>query len=540
MKSLNTRLISIKNSTIRWKLILAMLVVIWACPQSFSDPHPAWKQLNLHEANVAGATIYYEKCFEPNLPVFERAYKEIKQKTEQEVITIKKEDIVADINRIVGAVDPNTQAQCRVLDTVIDLIGQMANAEHTFYITKTDTIKNILRSGCQLPNLEYDMTIDEATYQPAFEFTSSQPLKAIELMILIDSNESFKDGVSKFLKVLDTPGGIRKVGVAIHELTEVTILSRLKPRDMKWRWFTDGFAEAITCELLRKHYGVDAAADWASIRDVRKYDDLQKEVNLMYWLSVPYCVRPTLECEQRLSLARYAYATHEAQRLIERYGLDCVRKILDKVCTLKYQTSQDLLYAIKNVTGEDMQDRLHLYQTFRKKKEGIDKYNVLFEVARQREDYEQMLINLTRKLELSPFQFLPVSLKLRKQIALTLFKLGEEKSGDQTMLDVLQRLRQPGIIAIYDYFSEQFLDYALECDNPHKARKIAEEVLTKYPNSPSGQTVNMRLLADSGNLDEAGRVAAKILLFTDADSLYHISASEILWLSQKRNSYASK
>ena len=207
---------------------------------------------------------------------------------------------------------------------------------------------------------------------------------------------------------------------------------------------------------------------------------------------------------------------------------------------MKYQTSQDLLYAIEDVTGEDMQDRLNRYQTFRKKEKGVEKYNVLFGAAREQEDYEQMLINLSRKLELSAHQFVPASLKLRKQIALTLFKLGEEKSGDQTMLDVLQRLRQPDIVALYDYFSEQFLDYAMECDNPHKAREIAQEVLAKYPNSLSGLTVNMRLLADSGNLEEAGRVATKILVLTDADSLYYISSSEVMRLSQESNSYASK
>jgi len=63
MKMLCKRLISVKNAPARWKLIFAVLIVIWACPQSLAETHPAWNQLNLHEVHIAGASVYYEKCF---------------------------------------------------------------------------------------------------------------------------------------------------------------------------------------------------------------------------------------------------------------------------------------------------------------------------------------------------------------------------------------------------------------------------------------------------------------------------------------------
>jgi len=475
------------------------------------------------------------------LPGFEKAYMEcLQQESDVNTILTRKEEIVADINRIVGTDDHNTQAQCRVLNAVFDLIGQIARAQHTFYLVRADTIKNYLRSGGQLPDLEYDKATGQMTYQPAFEFTYSQPLKEIELMVPIDSGKSFEEEIGGFLQILNALKGTEKAGIALHELTEATLIQRIRPRDANWRWFTDGFADFITHELLKKHLGAGAAADWAGIRDIKKYDDLQKEINLMYWMNIPYCVTPTLECEQRFSHARYAYAMHEAQRLIQAYGLDCVRKILDRVCSQKYQTAQDLFQAIKDVTGEDMQDRLCRYQTFTKREEGIDKYDNLLEAAHEQGDYEQMLINLTRKLELSPFQFLPASLKIRRQVARVLFKLGNEKAGDQTMLDILERLKQPGIEAIYDYFSEQFLDYAMECDKPQKAERIAGEVLAKYPRSLPALTVKMRLLTDSGNLVEAEKVAKKVLLLADAGSLHNRSALDVLRLNQTRKGYASK
>jgi hypothetical protein len=321
----------------------------------------------------------------------------------------------------------------------------------------------------------------------------------------------------------------------------MTLFYYVKQNDVHWRWFTDGIADAVTYELLRRHFGQKDAAEWADHRNISDCNDIEEEVNLMYWMHKPYDVDTMLEYESRLNYARYAYAMHEAQRLIKKHGLDCVRKILDKIRSRRDRRSEDLFRAIKDATGEDMRDHLSHYQTFESREKGIEKYNRLCEEAREQENYEQMLINLVRRMELCPSPFLLSSLKIRKEVSNILFKLGYEQTGDKTMLEVLEKLKELGFEPIYDYFSELFLDYALECENPQKGEKTAKEVLSKNPYSCAALTVRMRLLSDSGNLDEAKTIAKKVLILADdKNSIYGKAALDVLRLTGTNSSSVNK
>ena len=52
--------------------LIAVLLAGYAAAAQ-SDP---WQKLNLSKTDIAGATVYYEKCFEPNLPFFEKTYRQ--------------------------------------------------------------------------------------------------------------------------------------------------------------------------------------------------------------------------------------------------------------------------------------------------------------------------------------------------------------------------------------------------------------------------------------------------------------------------------
>ena len=78
-------------------------------------------------------------------------------------------------------------------------------------------------------------------------------------------------------------------------------------------------ANAITFRLLQKRLGTEAAQQFAAGHDVALYGDLEKHINLYYWMALGCCIEPPLETEKRLNFARYAYATLEADRLIERH-----------------------------------------------------------------------------------------------------------------------------------------------------------------------------------------------------------------------------
>jgi len=509
------------------RYIWIVLILASCCRLFAADPN-AWEQLNLNSTSIAGATVYYEKLFEPKLPIFEREYKKfLAGKESGKAINTKKNQIFADINQILGISEPDTEKQDKIWT---ELLGAFSIEKTTFYIVKQGTIKDLLRAGGQLPNFTYDKASDTGTYNPEFKTTSkNESIKDFEFTFPIDSDETFEKNVSQIFQVLQVALGRSKLYLTIHEVVEVSLLMQAKPTDPYWRWFSDGFANAITTEILKKYTGAEDAEEFAEAYDVNKYKELEKEVNLRYWMGLIFCINTPLEYENELRMARYTYATYEAQRLIEKHGFDCVRKILDEVCLKKTRTGQDILQAIKKATGEDIQQRLNHYQTFETRKEGMAKYAGLFNAASDKKDYEQMLINVIRLLELQDSQFSSTSLQMRQKAALWLFKLSYEEAGDEAMVSFMEELKRNAPQELYDYFSSGFVIYALECNNPQKAQSAAERILKKYPDHPPALTVRMQLLADEGKLAEAKKIAQRICaLVKEEQSLYYKSASEIL------------
>ena len=387
--------------------LIAVLLAGYAAAAQ-SDP---WQKLNLSKTDIAGATVYYEKCFEPNLPFFEKTYRQFLKATESKKTESlqNKDQIIAEINRILGIEDPNIKAQRQMLD---DLTRPLPFPKPTFFLVTQATVKDFLRAGGKLPNFTYDkatdtagyyfqlwgtpQTLDQQTPQFAFPLKSEAEFEQVVALVFGKLTEI----------VSPSPATPARLGLAIHEVTEVSLVSRLKPQGPYCRWFTDGFANAITVEILTRHISENHAEEYGEMVDFRPYEDLENQINLKYWMAGQYCVFPfqtPIEHERRMVDARYAYAMREAQRLIDKHGIDCVRKILDELSGAESRTGDDIIGAIKNVTGEDMEVRLNKYQTFRTREEGIPKYTVPFNAASKNNDYEQMLINLLRVMELHEF-----------------------------------------------------------------------------------------------------------------------------------------
>ncbi len=492
-----------------------------------ADPN-AWEQLNLSSTGIAGATVYYEKSFEPKLPIFEREYKKFLAESESaKAINAKKSQIFADINQILGISEPDTEKQDKIWT---DLLGAFSIEKMTFYLVKQGTTKDFFRAGGQLPNFTYDKTSDTATYKPEFKTTSKDgPIKDFEFSFPIASDETFEKDVSQIFQVLQVALGRGHLSVMIHELVEASLLMRAKPTDPYWRWFSDGFANAITIDILKKYTGTEDAEEFAEAYDVKKYKKLEKEINLRHWMGLIFCIKTPLEYENKLRMARYTYATYEALRLIEKHGFDCVRKILDQVCTKKTRTGQDILQAIKQVTGEDMQQRLAHYQTFETRKEGMAKYIGLLNAVSDKKDYEQMLINLLRMLELQDSQLSPMGLRCYKEAALLLFKLGYEKAADQAMLNCVGLFKNSGMPLARDAAMETFIIYAFNTKNAKKAEKMAEELLKTRPNHLLALTAQMVVHAEAKRLTEAKQIA-KIILNLDKNeqSMAYKTASHVL------------
>jgi len=509
------------------RLFCIALMLVSTCKLFAADTN-AWEQLDLSSTSIAGTTVYYEKSFEPKLPFFEREYKKFLAKKESaKAINAKKNQIIADINQILGISEPDTEKQDKIWT---ELLGVFSIEKTTFYIVKKSTTGDFLRAGGQLLNFTYDKAGNTVTYNPEFKTTSEDGhIKDFEFTFPIDSDETFEKDVTLIFQILQDALDRGPLSLMIHELVEVSLLMQAKPTDPYWRWFGDGFANAITIDILKKYTGAESAEEFAEAYDVNKYKKLEKEINLRYWMGLNFCIKTPLEYENNLSYARYAYATYEAQRLIKKHGIDCVRKILDEVCTKKSRTGQDILLAIKEVTSEDMQQRLNHYQTFETRKEGMAKYAGLLNTASDKKDYEQMLINLLRMLELHDSRISPTGLRCYKEAALLLFKLGYEEAADEAMHSCVELFKNSGISLASDAAMETFIIYAFNTKNAKKAEKMAEELLKTKPDHLLSLTVQMVVHAEAGRLTEAKQIAKRILnLDKNEQSIAYKTASHVL------------
>jgi hypothetical protein len=504
------------------------------CEQPSDKPSPStgWQQLGLAKTTIEGVTVYYEKSLEPNLPVFVGELRKfLDERDSLTNILTKSDQIVRDINRILGLNDPNIEKQ---KDIFTAMAGMFRKAKPIFYLATRPTIKSFVRAGGQLPDCTYDKSADMVYYRPHWGATSANgPLKEFELTLPIAPDKDFAEQVAGILGMLgQSMRGPGVVGVAIHEVTEITLIKRAKPTDGYWRWFSDGFANAITIEILRNHLGRNAADEFAGAFDVGTYEDIKNEINLRYWMAGQHCILPKevlTDAEGKIDSARYAYATLEAQRLIDKNGIDCVRRIMDEISVKPSRTGSDLLSVIKNVTGEDIDARFAAYQTFQSRQEGMQKYARAFNEASGKQDREQMLINIFRIHELRlPDQALQLLLDY-SQAAMLLFRMDKEQAADSAMANCIEFFSNPGFTQGKEAASEAFVAYALETGKSRKALEAANDVLKASPNHINALSVQMFINLENKQLSEAKELALKIIsLSKDEKSTPYKSALKVL------------
>ena len=512
--------------------LLGTAIVFCCCAPFFvqvqTDPNN-WDKLNLGSITIAGAKVFYERSFEPNLPFFEKTYKEfLAAKEKQNILNSRKEQILTDINAILGIKEPPAEMQEKFWTGFSGAFNSIQNM--TFYLVKQSTVKDFLRAGGQLPNFAYDKATDTAAYNPYFEVSSKDtPDKPFEFALPIESVVKFENNVDMIFKFFGDIGDF-SAGTVIHEITEFSMLWYIKQTDQYWRWFSDGFSNAIAYELLKKHFDNSRAEEWLKDLDTSQYKDLEKEINLRYWMSGKFCLLhpddiPT-EKGKEFTLARYAYSTFEAHRLIDKYGIDCVKKILDEVTVKESRTGEDLIESIKNATGEDMNVRLAAYQSFNTRQEGLEKYAKAFNEASAKKDYEEMVFNLFRMHDLRlPSEVVPL-LDDYRYASTILFKMDCEKEADAVVSNCLDFFSNPGYKNGRLAASEVFIFYALESQKPLKAREVAEELLKALPDNVAALTIEMFVHLDNRQFDQAKQIAQKIISLSESKNSRNYQVAE--------------
>lgn len=489
-----------------------LLLIIMLSTVCCGQQKAGWDALDLASTELPGATLYYEVPLRDDVGAFRTAYEQYRidqaeyTNRAQELLN-KRDDILTEINRIVGSSPNNTELtnQREIFTAFMKRAGQLGNEtkELRFYLVKKATIKEFLQRGGSLPNFTYDKATGGVEYAP--KMFDSNPNKDLELALPLNGSEASEKEIGVFFSVLSETNVWGSI--VFHEVVELAIFSRLRPKDPYFRWFSDGFANAIAIRLIREHCGVKAAQHFAASSDTKQFVDLEKHVNLYYWMGLGYCIKTPLDTEKRLTLARYAYATLEASRLIERHGLDCVRRILDKVDTGHRNNSRNLFPAVLEVTGEDLENRFKQYQLYLTKEEMLKHYSEQNNAALDRKDYDEVLPALLRMLELRGLE----DPRYYSNAAWILFRMGYEAMGDQAILEHADFCKRRGYADMYIVMHKLFLDYSLKCEKWEKAVPSAREIMKVEADYVPALVIEMFRAGKGGHPEEARTIAKHVL-----------------------------
>ncbi|GMU23342.1 MAG: hypothetical protein AMXMBFR13_34210 [Phycisphaerae bacterium] len=490
--------------------------VLGVAVRAFADPVEAgadgWDALDLAVAKVEGGQLHYERCFENDIPlvlgILEDSLRERPRLArEMGVLKQQSDKIIDRLDQILGrpAQDADAGLQRRFLGSFID--GMLTFAPHPnsqavdFYLVRASTLKDHLRAGHALPDFKYNRAKDDARYECFISFRGAPKRLPLQLPLVIKGERPFE---TELKTALESTRFLHEHGVitVLHELVEFSILLRLKPIDPYFRWFSDGFANALAVRLTKEF--VPGAA--LEVQEAQPYVDLAQDINLLYWTAEGWNVRTPLESERRLEQARYAFATLEANRMLDRYGVGIVKKVLDAACTAERNDSRQLLDAFRTVTGEDLREEFKRYQRFATKEEGIARYT------------EQAMKAVDEKNEAAAFPHVLRRMELREmfeandylQAACLLFRMGYEEDGDRAILSQLERHKDAGG-KLRLATAQAFIVYSLRCNKASKAEFLVDEVLKNDPGFVPALVVLLQKHVRERAFDQARAVANRIL-----------------------------
>ena len=419
----------------------------------------AWGDLDMGRVRVAGVTVFYEKALAEKIGAFEKVYEECVSESEQNrKILGYKEQLITHIGIIVGVKSPQLQERQR------EVWGQFTGAalvwRGPFYVFRKKTVKSFLRGGGELPDMSYDARSNEVHFHSgvmiadaAGTVTSRRGRQnKLAMVVPVQSAATFERDVRGHLRSLDR---IINTGVLLHEMVELGLMERLRPGDPYYRWFSDGFANAIAIKLLARYIGPGDAEEFGELYDSGKYWLWRRDTNLRYWMLPSFCVNSPVDYENRLRTWRYAFATAEAQRVIKEYGIGSVKAILDWYEAQGGGSSEALVKAVAAVTGEDTAARLRRHQGFTGAYDGIREYYRLLGQAEKTGEHKKMFRILGRLLELRGDQFSQRALTERRKMIELLIKMGHEEYAVEAIEDMRQICRMTGDATIEAMWEKQ-------------------------------------------------------------------------------------
>ena len=270
------------------------------------------------------------------------------------------------------------------------------------YMMEREQLKDKLRQDVKLPYFQYKDDEDKVNYEWRWDAQGDHAHLSIPLIIPIPLEAQDAASSAKvFFNVISQVSQQFSMGLALHEVIELCILNRLKPGDPWWRWFSDGYANALAIHLLEKHIGQEQAAMFAQLFEPEKHGENRNKVNLLYWPGGYNVEIDSLPHDGQIKTQRYCWATHEARRIMNKHGPQVVARILEKATGNPPTTLEQLAKAMYEVTGEDPRQQLLQYQTYQTIEQGHQQFMRTYQQAANRGDKSTAAYALLRAIELA-------------------------------------------------------------------------------------------------------------------------------------------
>ncbi|MEN8128199.1 MAG: hypothetical protein ABFR90_10405 [Planctomycetota bacterium] len=402
-----------------------------------------------------------------------------------------------------------------------------------------ETTKDFLRAGGTLPNLSYDKATDSAEFKIYFGSDRDNASNQ-ELLLPVKSADEAETVLNQIFTILPKQIGKipSKMGfITIHEIAEVGIVERMRSGDPYKRWFTDGFANAITYDVVSHQYSKKDAESFIEQYNIEPYQNLKDNLNLQYWMSAQFTFVNNwpIKKEQEYNYARYCFATHEARRIVKAHGIECVKKILDTYVANGQKKPGAILTAIQQATGDDIQKHLSQYQSFKTKEDGLACYKEEVEAAMSGTDAEAAVFSMLRLLDLLGEQPLEKeSLRLRQTIAMALILAGYPEEATKSITDFADwmcKFENP-----QNRYAGRHLVimHAMQIKKPQVALECAQKVLEDKPDDVYALTIMMIMAQAEKDSQKAIEIAKQICkIQTDEEGQCHKIAKQLLAEKEK-------
>jgi TPR repeat protein len=516
------------SSSVRAASVAAVSNIVAQAPEAGTQEEFI-NALGLKEIQVGALRVFYGPPLANDLNAVRETFEKLSIEVEEEQkrageLLGKSDEIIREINRLVGW-EPDAEFLKYQRELFSALLNNatwraLLHDSRLFFMPKAET-KRYLRGGGRIPGMTYDPVTDTANSQFTQGVSSTNLAGPSERAGLLAFPGDSLAEVSGRLNSMRETFSTVSAGAVLHEVVEITLLKRLAPSDQYYRWFSDGFANAMTELLLRRFVSVEAERKMAEAFSIARYQDLKSSILLRYWPGEARRFDTFLESERRLGQARYSFATVEARRLIEKHGPEVLKRTLDLALTDTrkieggYTTSDRLLHCLQRVTGEDLEARFREYQPFRTLDEGLAQFEAALKTADAQSNHLSAFTAILRLMELQPAKTGQLPFNLYAEAADRLYETGRSEEAAGAIADkLIQQISAQKLMGNAEtvrQLQQILVHLALSVEKLSLAEAASRDLLAADPNDVAGLSWRLEMLSSAGRDVEAKQLAEQII-----------------------------